>query len=560
MKKFVFSISLFLFLAIGLTVSAANTGAKKTFYIDSSFDLLKRDELTAVLVKTTPQIYFYIDEDWWNSASQDEVYRALSDLGEEFQDNIYPNLTSVLGPEWNPGIDKDPRIVILIHPMKKSAGGYFNSGDEYSKLQNPRSNEHEMVYLNAERITDSIAKSLLAHEFVHLITFNQKENTYNMSEETWLNEGRAEYAPTLVGYDDNYQGSYLEKRADIFADNPSNSPIDWKNEESDYGSVNLFIHYLVDQYGIKILVDSLHSPKTGVESINYALEKNGFEENFSQIFIDWTIAVLINDCNYGDRYCYTDQNLRSFYISSQINFLPLSGKSTLTFADVTKSWTGNWYKIIGGRGNLKFTFSAAPDASFEVPYVVRKQNGSYIVDTFQLDKNKRGEINVENFGTKITALIVIPSVQDPLPPDNKYFSFFWSASIEENHEEPEIIKELMAKIDELKVEIAMVQAKINEILASKEQEPLCEKIKNNLYYGLKNNQEVRCLQVFLKNQGQEIYPEGLVTGNFLSLTRAAVVRFQERFAQDILNPLGLVKGTGFVGEKTRAGINNLLCQ
>jgi len=192
--------------------------------------------------------------------------------------------------------------------------------------------------------------------------------------------------------------------------------------------------------------------------------------------------------------------------------------------------------------------------------VVRKQNGSYIVDTLQLDKDERGEINVENFGTKITALIVIPSVQDPLPSDNKYFSFFWSASIERNHEEPEIIKELMAKIDELKVEIAMVQAKINEILASKGQEPLCGEIKNNLYYGLKDNQEVRYLQVFLKNQGQEIYPEGLVTGNFLSLTRAAVVRFQERFAQDILNPLGLVKGTGFVGEKTRAGINNLLCQ
>lgn len=559
MKKIFFIVSLILFFSIGLTVTAETIGERKTFYIDSSFDLFKRDELTAVLIKVTPQIYFYADEEWWNFVDQDKVYQAVSDLGEEFQNRIYPVLTSTFGPEWNPGIDKDSHIFVLIHPMKETAGGYFNEGDEYSKLQNPRSNSHEMVYLNSKYITSSLAKSFLAHEFTHLITFNQKENTYNIKEKVWLNEGRAEYAPTLLGYNDNYQGSNLERRANVFSEHPSDSPFDWHNQETDYGSVNLFIHYLVDQYGIEILVDSLHSPKAGAESINYALKKNGFKETFSQIFLDWTIAVFVNDCNYGNRYCYFNKNLRNFRVFPQINFLPLSGKSALTFASVTKSWTGNWYKIIGGRGNIKFVFSGSQGGSFQVPYIVRKRNGGYIINFLKLDKGEKGQINIENFGTDNIALVVIPFVETPLPVDNsRYFSFSWTVSIEKDQQESELIEKLLAKIEELRAKIAAVQAKIKDILISRGQENLCGEIKNDLYYGLKNNQEVRCLQVFLKNQGREVYPEGLVTGNFLFLTKSAVIRFQEKFAKDILRPLGLVKGTGFVGPATRRKINELL--
>ncbi len=82
-------------------------------------------------------------------------------------------------------------------------------------------------------------------------------------------------------------------------------------------------------------------------------------------------------------------------------------------------------------------------------------------------------------------------------------------------------------------------------------------LNSNLYFGLTNNQEVRCLQDFLKNQGKEIYPESLVTGNFLSLTQAAVIRFQEKYADEILKPQGFKEGTGLVGKTTRAKLNEI---
>jgi len=556
-KKFVFIISLILLLGIAVSVSADTVGEKQVFYVDPSYDLSERQELTAILVKKTSKLYFYVDEKWWNFTPQNEIYQALSSLGQEFDNKIYPILTSTFGPEWNPGIDKDSQITILIHPMKESAGGYFRSNDEYSKLQIFDSNEREMIYLNAEHIRSPLAKSFLAHEFTHLITFHQKENTYGVIEEIWLNEARAEYAPTLIGYDD-YKESNLERRIQIFSDNPSDSIIDWQNTKYDYGAISLFIQYLVDHYGIEILIDSLHSPETGIKSINYALEKNGFEENFSQIFLDWVIAVLVNDCNYGSKYCYKSPNLKNFHVTSKINFLPLTGESMLTIGDVTKNWKGNWYKIIGGSGNLKLEFISNSAEFFEVPYIIKNRSGNYIIDFLKIH-GSQGEIYIKDFGTEITSLFIIPVV-NKLDSDS-FYSFSWSVSIERPEEEDNLINNLLARIEFLKAEIAKIRVKIIAILNKEDKKPLPEpascSFNTNLYYGL-NSEDVKCLQNFLKSQGPDIYPEGLVTGNFLSLTKSAVIRFQEKYAQDILIPLDLTNGTGFVGLKTRAKINQLL--
>jgi peptidoglycan hydrolase-like protein with peptidoglycan-binding domain len=70
-----------------------------------------------------------------------------------------------------------------------------------------------------------------------------------------------------------------------------------------------------------------------------------------------------------------------------------------------------------------------------------------------------------------------------------------------------------------------------------------------------SSDEVGDLQEFLKAQGAEIYPEGLVTGYFGELTRKAVGRFQIKHGVVISEN---DEGYGHVGPKTRAKINELL--
>ena len=559
-----------LFFSLPFFVNADIVGQQVEFYVDPSYDLSKREKISATLQKITNQLYFYIDDDWWNSLDpqkKSEIFEKLNDLTEEFENKIYPKLTSYYGPEWSPGIDGDEKITILIHPMKKEAGGYFNSGNEYPKIQNPKSNEREMIYLNSEYIDKDIVKSLLSHEFTHLITFNQKDKNYGISEDVWLNEARAEYTPTLLGYDENYEGSNLKNRVNGFLEKPSDSLTEWKNEKADYGVANLFIQYLVDHYGVRILFDSLKSPKTGIESINYALEKNGFKEDFSKIFANWSIAVLLNDCSQGEKYCYFNQNLRDIRIVPQLNFLPLTGESSLQFTNASYDWSANWYKVVGGKEKIIFEFDGQDTGKFLVNYLLCDLQNKCQVENLPLNEKQEGDILLTGFNKNYQSLIIIPIIQTKISGFEGIqptYLFTWKVSaIEKTEEEKEaeLKEKLLAQIEFLKAEITKIQAQINAILEKRGQIPIkttCEKIENNLYYGMVNNSEVKCLQQFLKSQGPEIYPEGLVTGNFLSLTKKAVIRFQEKYASEILAPWGITRGTGYVGSTTRAKINELL--
>lgn len=118
-------------------------------------------------------------------------------------------------------------------------------------------------------------------------------------------------------------------------------------------------------------------------------------------------------------------------------------------------------------------------------------------------------------------------------------------------------------IAELKAKIAEILAMINELQTRLLQLqpisgiPAGYKFKIKLKYGQKSD-DVMKLQIFLKAQGAEIYPEGLVTGYFGEKTKQAVIKFQMKYKADILAPLGLTEGTGIVGERTMLKINELL--
>ena len=542
---------------------AASVGDIVNFNVDKNFDVSSRTQIPSTLVKVGAKLYFYIEKPWWDLQTQEKqtaILSGLDNLSNEFDSNIYPTLTSVYGFESNPGIDKDSIITVLFESMNSTEGGYFREADGYEKIQLPSSNVREMMYLSVSNIENPDIKTVLGHEFTHLITFNQKNKIFGVEEDTWLNEARADYSSTILGYDDNYIGSNLQQRVKDFIENPSDSITDWNSTKYDYASVNLFTHYLVDNYGMYILADSLKSKLVGIESINEILLRTGAKEDFAQTFTNWAIALVLNDCSQNSRYCYTNKNLTSLRVSPTLIFLPLSGDSSLSSTNVTKNWAGNWQKIIGGSGNLKLSFSSLIGLNFKMSYVLYDKDNKYSVNILKLDNNGKGEVNIQDFGTSYKSLVIIPSLQSKLSgfenSDLIYpYSFTVSIVGKNSDTDQTLIQKLLAQIESLKKQIADIIAKQQGGIVVPSN--VCSKITSNLSFGSMGS-EVSCLQEFLKNQGPNIYPEGFVTGKFGSLTKAAVIRFQEKYASEILTPIGMQNGSGYVGAQTLKKINQIL--
>ena len=554
LKYGIFFITVFLMLLAAPGAKAVNVGDVVNFNVDQNFDASARAQVPATLVKITSSLYFYVQTSWWNAqvpAKQAEILTNLDNASAEFSNKIYPTLTSMFGAEWSPGIDGNNAITVLFHPIKENAGGYFRSADEYSRLQVPDSNEREMLYLSAAQIDSPRLPGFLAHEFVHLITFNQKNRMQGVQEEVWLNEARADYVSTVLGYDDAYQGSNLEKRANDFLVEPSDSLTEWQNTKYDYAVENVFMHYLVDHYGINILTDSLKSKLAGIASINEVLAKSGAKEDFAQIFTDWTITVIINSCSQNTNYCYVNQNLNNLRINPNLIFLPLTGSSSLSSTNLTKNWSGNWQKIIGGNGDLKLEFSSLSGLNFQVPYIIYDKNNDYVVKFLKLDQNQKGQITISDFGTKYNSLIIIPSLQTKLSGFDGLettYPYTFTVSISQNitQEDPALLQKLQDTITALKKQIADILTRNGGQIPNGN---VCVALHTNLYFGVLNDGDVRCLQQFLKNQGADMYPEALVTGYFGNLTTSAVRRFQKKYE---------IPETGFVGPVTREKINALL--
>lgn len=80
-------------------------------------------------------------------------------------------------------------------------------------------------------------------------------------------------------------------------------------------------------------------------------------------------------------------------------------------------------------------------------------------------------------------------------------------------------------------------------------------LKSDLKEGSKG-QEVTNLQKCL-SKDSEIYPNGEISGYFEKTTKEAVIKFQEKYSDEILKPSGLSKGTGIVSKNTREKLNEI---
>jgi immune inhibitor A len=329
-------------------------GTVKTFWgINNDTDEQFQTDLE--LVHATDHVYFWVEK------GVEFDLREVRSLVEEFERQVYPTNREFFGSEWTPGVDGDAHLYIaFMGGLGGNVGGYFSSGDSLTRVVNEYSNEHEMFFVNADNtdLGHEYAVSTLAHEFQHMIHANLDRN-----EESWMNEGFAELAAFLNGYDvGGWDFAFVEDM-----DLPLTF---WPPDESGthYGQAFLVMAYFLDRFGSDATQALVAQQANGLDSIDKALAETGEVDPESgaplraeDFLLDWAVATLLQDGGVGDgRYHYPSYpSAPAATVSDSVSGCPVD----------LESRTVNQYGVdfieIDCRGDYRLRF----DGQAEIPVI-----------------------------------------------------------------------------------------------------------------------------------------------------------------------------------------------
>ena len=275
-------------------------GDKQKFWITNS-NTDEHFQIEASLLYITPHTYF------WAEDGAKVNMNDLKSLMDTFETKIYPTDREFFGSEWTPGVDGDPHIyVVYASNIGTTVAGYFNSSDSYNPLVRKYSNGHESYVLGTSQdLGDEYTYSTLAHEFVHMIQFASDRNDVS-----WISEGFAELGAFLNGYDVG--------GADwLYAQNPDLQLNDWADSNSPdfaphYGASFLYLLYYLDRFGQDATKALTANPENDLPSVDNTLANLNITDpatgkviTADDVFMDWALAMFINDKSVGDgRYTF----------------------------------------------------------------------------------------------------------------------------------------------------------------------------------------------------------------------------------------------------------------
>jgi len=319
---------------------AFEMGQRETFWVNDERLSETYFEIEATLRYATPHVYMWVAD----GLSLDQA--GIEESAHEFEEQIYPTNRQYFGSEWSPGVDNDVHIHVL-NASLPSVGGYYSSNDEYPRTVNPFSNEKEMVYINAGYVEpgDEEYGNYLAHEFQHMIHWNVDPN-----EDTWVNEGCAQTAETLNGYD-----AWIR----AFLSEPDTQLTAWADDMVDagpyYDASHLFMYYFAERFGPDLMRELTATEADGMEGLEEVLVENGAGLTSDDVFRDWVIANFLNDSSIGDgRYGYRGISLPgTVAVDHRHRDYPDSRVSTV------HQYAADYIELEHGRGELVIEFAGS---------------------------------------------------------------------------------------------------------------------------------------------------------------------------------------------------------
>jgi hypothetical protein len=309
-----------------------SVGDQRTFHVlnvDSEFD-----EVVAVAQYVGSHGVLYVDE----TAPAGGLSQVdLAAFGRRFDDVIYTTITAAFGSESD--LDGNDRVVILFTPSVNRltpkgsngfVGGFYygldllpdregsNAGEVFYALVPDPSGLHSDPRAKARVL--EVTPAVLAHEFQHMVHFNQRVLALEAasSEALWLSEGMAQMAEELVARE--YEDILSEEDTELFREGNTSrarqylfNPADvslivatGRGSLAERGAGWLFVLYLTAQKAEGILGQLTRTTNTGTDNV---VARMGLP--WEEILADWWAALYLDgEASVGSRLTFPGLELR----------------------------------------------------------------------------------------------------------------------------------------------------------------------------------------------------------------------------------------------------------
>ena len=240
-----------------------------------------RDTITAALVATSDHAHAYVDV----ADTSDVMTERIQAQVDYFSTKTHPVVTSTFGDESD--VDNDGKVHLLYTHLVDEVGGFLSIskvGGFYHAASVLR-NLSDLMYINPN-IDPNKFDAVIAHEFQHLISFNQHVLIRNgPHEEAWLNEGLSHVCEDLIGRHDAHNRRYI----DFFFVNPEVWSLRASTSNNGVrGAAYLFVRSLMEEFGSDILARLVQTDKAGIANIEHATGQpfaGIFDRHLSRLFL-----------------------------------------------------------------------------------------------------------------------------------------------------------------------------------------------------------------------------------------------------------------------------------
>ena len=260
-------------------------GDRRAFFFASQGGVAAQS-IEARVVAVNERAVAFVQEDLReeeDNIGEEELKEALDLFAED-----YPLLVETFGAPSD--VDGDGRVAVLVTHLigDVDAGGLFRASSVLPREAGGDGNMIDLMWVNPLYPAESF-RSLLAHEFQHLVNFNQHVLVRRgISEVSWLNEGLSHLAEDLV-QDPHTSGNYHLARS--FLQEPGAVGLigEYMIDSPTRGAAYLFVRSLVDLLGEGVL---LRLVQTGLIDRDNVEAATG--ESFTDLLARWGAQLYIS--------------------------------------------------------------------------------------------------------------------------------------------------------------------------------------------------------------------------------------------------------------------------